>query len=534
MQPSLRKSNRKQKSIGAFKGLCLRSVTPDGYFTDAENLTSDGYPAILPRSPRGVITETGSVSCMYDHGEMCWIWDNVLFYKNTEIGPLSEGEKQFASLGAYVVIYPDKKILNTDTLTLHDMENISIASGARISACNADGSDASETGYAKIAASGIGNGFSAGDGISISGLTGALADGSYLLQTVDDDFLVVIASLDEGYEEAGEITVQRKAPDFDYICALDNRVWGCSSKTHSIHASRLGDPTNFEVFQGVSTDSYYAMLPSPGDFTGASADLGSVIFFKEEEIIRLYGTKPSNFQLIPYKMPGVEAGSHASLTYSESVLFYKGLAGVYMYDGSVPELISAFLGANRYTSAKAGAINGKYYIAMHDGEGQKLFVYDTHSGAWYRESAEEIRYFTRSGNELYFACADGKTYAVNGSGLWYDKNEVVSTRLTFTEKNMRWSAETGWIRLNEPEKQYVTALHIRFSLKQGAELDVYIRLNGEYTWRKTGSFRSETDMMTHTLAVPAVRCDSAKIRLEGTDGCTITQMIKTYAIGSEL
>ena len=535
MQPSLKKCTKKQKSIGTFQGLCLRSVTPNGYFADAENLTSDGYPAIQPRRGRGIITETGDISAMYDHGGMCWLWGTTLYYKSHPVGTLAPGEKQFASLGAYVIIYPDKKILNTDTLLLSDMENRTEAESVSVSVCNLDGSDAEETNFVKLSAQGIGVGFTAGDGVRISGFTDGLENGSYLLQTVADDFLVLISVMDGSFVHDGKITVERIAPDLDFICALDNRVWGCSSKTHSVHASKLGDASNWEVFQGVSTDSYQAVLPSPGEFTGASADLGSVIFFKEEEIIRLYGSKPANFQLISYKMPGIEKGSSASLAYSESMLFYKGLSGVYVYDGSMPESVSAFLGANRYKNAKAGAVNGKYYIAMEDVQGkQKLFVYDTHSGAWYRENSESIRYFARSGDELYFACTDGKTYSVNGGGLWFDKNEVLSTHLALSEKNVAWLAETGWIRLDEPEKQYVSALHIRFSMGTNASFTVYVQYSGEMFKRKIGEFSGKAEMQTRMLAVPVKRCDSARIRLEGTGETVITQMIKTYRTGSEL
>ncbi|MBQ2434404.1 MAG: hypothetical protein II266_08210, partial [Clostridia bacterium] len=100
MQPGLKGIKRRQKFFSAFKGLCLRPVTPEGYFRDAENLSSEGYPAITVRKPRGVITECATVSAMYAHTKMCWLWEDQLFYGEEIVGELEPGEKMFASLGA--------------------------------------------------------------------------------------------------------------------------------------------------------------------------------------------------------------------------------------------------------------------------------------------------------------------------------------------------------------------------------------------------------------------------------------------------
>ncbi|MCQ4771898.1 hypothetical protein NE579_15845, partial [Intestinimonas massiliensis] len=77
----------------------------------------------------------------------------------------------------------------------------------------------------------------------------------------------------------GGVMVRRKIPDLEYICESENRLWGCEG--HNIHASALGDPTNFFTFAGVSTDSYSVAVGSDGDFTGCAAYSGDVLFFKE-------------------------------------------------------------------------------------------------------------------------------------------------------------------------------------------------------------------------------------------------------------
>ena len=534
MQPGLKTTKRRQKFFDTFKGLCLRPVTPEGYFKDAQNTSSDGYPTIMPRRKRGIITECGDVYAMYDHSKVVWLWENVLFYGETQVGELSAGEKMFASLGANIVIYPDKMLFNTDTMTLTSLENEVKCQGVSVFSSNQDASSALSTNYTCLSAPGIGAGFREGDGVSVSGLSGVMPDGDYLIQTVFEDKIVVIQALDAGGVIEGEVSVKRTAPDLDYICALDNRIWGCSSKDHRVCACKLGDPTNWNVFQGISTDAYQAVTPSAGAFTGLTSDLGSVVFFKEEEIIRLFGNKPSNFQLTSYKMPGVEEGSEKSIAYIESALFYKGLSGIYVYDGGIPECISASLGAKKYSSARAGAVNGKYFVSMLDEEAGKesLFVYDTRTGAWHRESAPGIEFFFRRGNEMYFKGNDDKMYTVNGGKIWYDTKKVVSSRLSFTEQSVAWYFETGPMSLCMPGRQYVTNLHVRYSMKADAKFTLEIKFQEEKTYRLVGEYASGTGEGTITLPVPVRRTDSASLRFSGTGECTIIAIGKTFTEGS--
>ena len=74
---------------------------------------------------------------------------------------------------------------------------------------------------------------------------------------------------------------------------------------------------------GISTDSYAMTVCSGGDFTGACSHLGYVLFFKEDVIHRIYGTKPANYQLTNVESRGVEKGSEKSLVIVNETLYYK-------------------------------------------------------------------------------------------------------------------------------------------------------------------------------------------------------------------
>ena len=193
MQPILRAARVKTHTVSAFKGIWRAGRAPEGYFADAVNLTSAQYPALSTRAQRRVINDCAGVTAMYSHDRMLWLDGTALYYGDDEVGALTAGEKQFASMGANVVIYPDKKLLNTRTLSLTSLDNLVTVTGAAASASHADGSAASATSYAKLAAAGIGAGFRAGDAVRISGFTSEELNGTFILQTVADDFVVILA-----------------------------------------------------------------------------------------------------------------------------------------------------------------------------------------------------------------------------------------------------------------------------------------------------------------------------------------------------
>ena len=145
--------------------------------------------------------------------------------------------------------------------------------------------------YVKLAAPNLGKGFSLYDGVTLSGCTGALAglNGSHVLQAVGDHFAVIPGLL--GAPEAsceGAVTLERRAPDMDFVTECDNRLWGCKyglvdgKAVNEIYASKLGDFKNWRCYQGLSTDSYAAGRGADGPFTAAATHLGHPLFFREE------------------------------------------------------------------------------------------------------------------------------------------------------------------------------------------------------------------------------------------------------------
>ena len=84
------------------------------------------------------------------------------------------------------------------------------------------------------------------------------------------------------YSSEEPLQCERRVPDLDYLTECDNRVWGCSGSENVIYACKLGDPTNWFSYRNTAADSYAVTVGSDGDFTGAAACMGYVLFFQGE------------------------------------------------------------------------------------------------------------------------------------------------------------------------------------------------------------------------------------------------------------
>ncbi len=188
----------------------------------------------------------------------------------------------------------------------------------------------------------------------------------------------------------------RTAPVLDYVCVHENRLWGCHFGTqvnsfesvNEIYCSELGDFRKWGT--GTAADkAWTASVGAFGKWTGCISHRGYVLFFKEDKILRVSGTKPANFQYAEISANGLQAGCERSMAVIDEVLYYKSRNGVYAYDGALPERISDKLGAVQFArTAAAGGLYGKYFICL-DGV---LYVYDTANGLWHKEDASAVRF----------------------------------------------------------------------------------------------------------------------------------------------
>ena len=312
-----------------------------------------------------------------------------------------------------------------------------------------------ESYYVRITAENIGVNLNVGDFVKISGIvhnvgeTGWDKEDSYVdtlngklfkLYDVSQDYIVIKANIDSSVPYCGSITVERLIPEMDagLIVEVDNRLWGCSSNNNEIYACKLGDCNNWYAYSdGISTDSYAMTVGVEGQFTGISKMNSSVVFFKENYALKIYGTKPSNFTLSTYKVAGVEKNSSQSIVNMGDYLLYKSKAGIVQYSGGTTALVSEDgFGNEVYTDAVAGKHRHKYFVSLKNRSGvNELFVFDTQKGLWHKEDDTAI---------LSTATYNDTMYYVNESNNFIVCPDKDHNLLETVEKNhIEWNSNYG-------------------------------------------------------------------------------------------
>lgn len=363
-----------------FGGLNHNLGAGDGELWDMRNLTSDYYPLLASRGKRRLFRTLTKGNGLFSWDALAWADGTKFFYGGIERGSVEDSEKTFCALGAYLIILPDKKYYNTLTGEFGSLES----EWAGTSLTFTNGKLFEEEAKANtIQCAGVDWSayFKAGDAVTISGCTKHTENNKTpVIREIDGDkmyFYEYAFTLDGDkgetpYTESGNMTVRRTVPMLRYICENENRLWGCDDTT--IYASKLGDPFNWNVYEGLDTDSYAVDTGSAGKFTGCVSFLGYPIFFKEDHIYKVYGSLPSNFEIMGSATLGVADGSGRSLAIAGETLFYLSRAGIMVYSGGIPQPVGAAFGVDRFKNAVGGSDGLKYYVSMTGPDGELLYV----------------------------------------------------------------------------------------------------------------------------------------------------------------
>lgn len=590
--PKLRVLNSGRQVVDSFRGYNHNLRIGDGEFYDMRNMTSDHYPVLSTRPKRGLLGDVVKPSGLLSKGELCRVEGGAFFIGGEEAAEmeLSDEPKKMVSMGAYVIILPDKKWVNTAPNSKGEYEwgdiemeyYSSTPEGShriKVSTCDIEGKkyasistaeqppedpkngdlwmDISDQpvsvkqyysgskswgvikSYVKIASPGIANGFAVGDGVVISGMPFKSFNGTKILRGVAEDgnyILIDGAFYDPDYQDDGynrDLSVVRKMPDLDFIIEHNNRLWGCKygetkdgKFVNEIYASKLGDFKNWNCFDGISTDSYVASCGSDGPFTGAITHGGHPIFFKENGLHKVYGDFPSSFQVQYVPMPGVQEGCGKSLAAVGSTLFYKSRNGVCAYDGSIPVEISAAFGNKRYHNAVAGAHGNKYYISMQE---------DNEDGTphlFVFDTEKGLWHREDSIRVNSFCSHMNYLYAIESK----TGNVIILSGADFAEideDEVSWSVETGVWGLNTVDMKYISRILIRMALEEGARVDVSIQYDSSDSWEQV-CVMSATSLRSFCIPVRPRRCDHFRLRISGAGGCKIYSITKTIEQGSDI
>ena len=540
----------------------------EGQIWDETNISGRAYPYLRPIRNRPVFPNSCD-NALFSHDAPGWVNGTELWYDGHLVGYVEDSRKQIAVMGDRIVIFPDKVVLNAKYKRLGVYSTLDalkaavknprefdaygvgtavpyelyawsgtewVSYGKELAPMEAKASFSGVTfkgtTYQDVPAEAntmefsvnVENlGFKEGDAVTIRGCTKHPENNkTAIIREISGKqlrFYEYAFKLDgdEGiteYKETGTVTLSRDVPDLDVICAVDNRLFG--AKDDTLYASKLGDPTNFNVFDGLTTDSWFQETGTAGSFTACAAYLGYPIFFKENQIFKIYGKNAENFEPSRSATEGVKAGAWRSLAIAGEVLYYLGSNGLMAYAGGIPESAAAPFGNVRYTDCVSGSDGRRLYLSMKRADGtRELFCLDTDNGVLHKEDDLAAAAFCKMGEDLYALLEGGNTAKVNA-----DEGSCMDSAVEF-----------GDIMEGTMDRKGVSRLQMRVVLEENAELRISIQYDSEGVWRDVKRLTA-TKKKSFSFPVLVRRCDHYRIRIEGTGYWELHSMAREFYVGS--
>lgn len=587
--PTINETSSSREMIDVFQGYNHKLKIDEGQFYDMKNLSSANYPILSPRGQRGVYASPTLPLGMVAKDTLCYVDGSkfVMDQYSVDMGLNSE-EKTLVSMGAYVIILPDKKYINTADIT--DFGNIEATvtteGDVSFTLCRLDGTDysaayvqASEpsspdnmtlwidtsstphalkqwsessgmwvtvaTTYIRISATGIGIPFEKYDGITISGLEGvtltdmdgnpiddggqlAALEGSAIVWDKGDDFIVVVGILDVTRTITNAITIKRSMPNMDYVVEANNRLWGC----------RYGVADNGEVVNEI----YASKL---GDFKNWNCFMG----ISTDSYAVSCGTD------------GQFTGAITHLGYP--IFFKEGfLHKVYgNYPSNFQVQTTACRGVQRGCSRSLAIVNEILYYKARGA----VCAYDGSLPTEISAALGDVQYFGAvggaHGNKYYLSMKDSSNLwhlfvYDTAKGMWHHEDNTHADcfcscreemyfidhagkkiRTVFgggtkDTKPVEWMAETGVIGVDSPDKKYLSRLTVRMWLDIGTQVYFFVQYDSGGEWEHLFTMTGNS-LRSFAVPIRPKRCDHLRIRIVGEGDARIYSIAKVIEEGSD-
>lgn len=490
--------------------------------------------------PHKITAIAGGDKLYYTTSDGSFYYDNVLCGEG-----LQDGEKQFAQTGEFIYILPDNCYFNKTEKTLKRLQAVT-ASTNKMGKLYIYSDLSSFRFYSEEAVTKI---FNIGDTVSINvylrskgaakAVKGIISEieYNYEYKKCEIDFTeAVFKEFDR--EDIYKIIISEGVPELKYICAGNNRIWGCDGET--IFCTAFGKPLEWFEYAASSdsndADVSFAITPFDGfgEFTGCCFYDNTPMFFKENAVYKVYGSRASGFTLSTDEKPGVIKGAAKTLTVTNDMLFYLSPVGVMRYYGGSQKCLTDEF-CEKFTKGVGGADSDKYYISMTSGEGYKLFVYDIKKGLWCVEDDTQVIDFVKHNNKLYFINSQNELMGLN-----YDKDMLspFETSELVCEDNFDSEIEFGDYYMNNPNKKGLSKLFFRIGVEENSTLTLLINydsesIEGKRVWQEVKTVGANAKR-SYILPVIPKRCDHFRIKLKGHGGFVLHSMSYEYYVGTEL
>lgn len=383
-----------------------------------------------------------------------------------------------------------------------------------------------------------------GDGLEISGLTEAPGNDKTAVVTgvresglggvlffSDNCFKMPLGEDGEPVKEVtieGTVTLKRSVPDMDFCFEHDNRLWGAKGKT--IYASKLGDPNNWNVFEGLSTDAWSLATQKKGELTGGVSYGGYPTFFREDAMVRIYGATPQTFQVSEIAMPGVKTGEHESIAAAGGMLLYLSREGMMIYADEYPVSQTSVFGTGKIEHVMACSDGTRYYAQMTvDGE-RAIYCYDSKHGLWMKEDDQNLFCMTYDQGTIYGLIkideqgGNGVIDLIGDGGMFSPATQETAAVESF--------AEFGDFTAGTLNRKAMSKLQLRMELEEGASVQISIRYDGG-AWKPLWTLAAGKKRSVQIPILPT-RCDYYRIKITGTGMWRLYAMAREQYEGSEI
>ena len=594
--PKLSGASASRSTVDVFGGYDHNLRIADGSWYDMENMSSDLYPVMSPRTPRGIVKKNCKILGMVSNNGLCYVEGSNFIRPNgtvVEMGLNNTTEKNLVSMGAFVVIMPDKKWINVTTGKYGDIEASFYAENAGyiIRQCWPDGSlfenvKQSETApgepangdlwldlsgdepslkqwssssktwisiitnHVQIWAPGIEINFEKGD--SFIGTFGGTSVGNKAaLQTLGE-----IKNEKEGYCEFHcTLTIVDKGDNYIVVRGTLGALSTGGTGMIKLHrkmpdmdfviesGNRLWGCKYGDTDNGFVNEIYASKL---GDFKNWNCFMG----ISTDSWVGAVGSDG--------QFTGAITHLGYPLFFKENVLhkvYISGSGGHGIQD-------TACRGVQKGCERSLAIVNEVlYYKARH-----AVCAYD---GSLPVEisSAMGDEYYGNAvagahGNKYYISMQNttGQDYNLfvydTAKGIWHREDETqvdafcscrdemyfvdhadgsIKTVHGTGEKSadpVEWMVQTGPLGTGMPDMKYISRLTVRLSLEEEATADFYIQYDSIGQWDKLCTVEG-THLRSYAVPIRPRRCDHFRLRIQGQGDAKIYSMTKTIEQGSD-
>lgn len=584
-----------------FLGYDLRPDAPEGSFVEMRNCSSDLFPMLSPRKPRGIYqTPFGNVTgavmtaqgLYYTEGKhLC-----SLSGERIDMGLSILPGKQLVRMGAYVLIFPDKKYINTiDHNDRGDIEaEYTTTDATNIYICRPDGKEytaeyvsdtepdspkdkavwvnTSEypntlhqwneaaccwvkltTSTIKLFSMGIGEKFKAGDGITISGIKAAeqilnmstgeevtdkqreqleALEGSHVILECSKNEIVINGIMDAQCAISSVITVKRSIPEMDFIVEHNNRLWGC--RYGQDNAGEFVNILYASKLGDFRNWTVYRGIDTDSYYANVGTDgpFTGAISWGYGDRVLFF--KENGFHTVT---GGGPATFRVDWTGCEGVQKGSGkslqeLDGVICYKS--PTGVCALSGS---LPVQIGEALGKtrYTDAVGGICGRKYYLNmtDGAKGSTFVWDHGRRLWHREEGERLRLIVSGGEdAYLLTTGG----QLKTVLGTAGFEEEQVtgkvKWTAQTGILGAEHPDRKYLTRINVRMKLERGSRMRLFIRYDSAGSWVQVCNVASAL-LRAYDFPIRIRRCDHYELRFEGEGPGEVQSIVKTYQTGSD-